>query len=127
MSISRRQALQIGAAGAALAAAGCRPALRGVIGDDLPTVIEAPKLEMDPTFKLLGRIGFGARPGDVQRVGSMGRPAYIEQQLKADQGEPLQLQVQLGFLDALQIESAELVDLTPDEIKQGMQDAFTQT
>ena len=33
---------------------------------------------------VLNRLGFGARPGDVERVKSMGLDKYVEQQLNPD-------------------------------------------
>ena len=42
---------------------------------------ETPLSEEEKIIHLLNRLGFGPRPGDLERVGGMGIRAYIERQL----------------------------------------------
>ena len=82
------------------------------------------------SLHLLNRLAFGPRPGDVQRVGTMGVDAYISQQLHPDSIPlPDELQHELAAYDTLKLTSRELFekygpperkpgeDLTPEELK----------
>src|SRR6186713_359910 len=51
--------------------------LTTVVGSPAPT----PPTDQERITHILGRLGFGARPGDVERVQKMGIREYIEQQL----------------------------------------------
>lgn len=56
--------------------------LAGRLGDGLPgKVSTASENEIDPDFHLLNRAGYGARPGDLDRVQEMGADAWIAEQL----------------------------------------------
>jgi uncharacterized protein (DUF1800 family) len=89
MEVTRRQFLQAGAAAGAFAAG--TPALNGSSGFELrrrptfrwaaqSTDIDAPPIEVH----LLNRCTFGARPGDLDHVQSLGLDDWIEEQLNPE-------------------------------------------
>jgi uncharacterized protein (DUF1800 family) len=57
---------------------------------------------------VLNRLGFGARPGDVERVRAMGVDRYIEQQLHPEQITDATLEAKLQNLPTLRMTIAEL-------------------
>jgi uncharacterized protein (DUF1800 family) len=86
---SRRDLLRTGAAFAALAALPGCDRLVGVVpgvDDGLPDQVGLPGIAgIESDFHLLARAAYGARPGDVERVRSMGRTAWIEEQLRPEE------------------------------------------
>ncbi|MBA2732744.1 MAG: DUF1800 family protein, partial [Acidobacteria bacterium] len=56
----------------------------------------------------LNRLGFGARPGDVEKVRSMGLERYIEQQLFPDKITDAVAEAKVKNLPALQLSTGEL-------------------
>jgi uncharacterized protein (DUF1800 family) len=77
-----------GIAAASVSLAGCEPLIGHVareIGEAIPASIGATsEASIDPAFHLLSRAAFGPRPGDVDRVRSMGDEAWIDEQLAPD-------------------------------------------
>jgi uncharacterized protein (DUF1800 family) len=59
---------------------------------------------------VLNRIGFGARPGDVDRVRQTGLAAYIDQQLRPDQVSDAALDARLAAFTTLSMSTRELAD-----------------
>ncbi|HYR46950.1 MAG TPA: DUF1800 domain-containing protein [Thermoanaerobaculia bacterium] len=59
---------------------------------------------------VLNRLGFGPRPGDVERVLSMGLPAYIEEQLHPERLADPVVDVKLAGLPTVRMTDAELVE-----------------
>lgn len=57
---------------------------------------------------VLNRLGFGARPGDVQRVKAMGLENYINQQLAPEKIDDAVAENKVKDLDALKMTTAEL-------------------
>src|ERR1051326_8750661 len=57
---------------------------------------------------VLNRIGFGARPGDVERVRHMGLAAYIDQQLHPERIPDSQLLARLAGFETLTKSSREI-------------------
>jgi uncharacterized protein (DUF1800 family) len=57
---------------------------------------------------VLNRIGFGARPGDVERVQKMGLEAYIDQQLSPERVPDEALAARLAELKTISISTREL-------------------
>jgi uncharacterized protein (DUF1800 family) len=57
---------------------------------------------------VLNRIGFGARPGDVERVRQMGLAAYIEQQLRPDRIPDTQMAARLSGFGTLTLSSRQI-------------------
>jgi uncharacterized protein (DUF1800 family) len=57
---------------------------------------------------VLNRLGFGARPGDVERVKAMGLNSYIEQQLHPEKINDEVAEAKVKNLNALQLSTPEL-------------------
>jgi len=62
---------------------------------------------------VLNRLGFGARPGDVERVKAMGVDKYIEQQLSPDKIDDAASEAKLQNLETLRMPTAELYEKYP--------------
>src|SRR5687768_4756597 len=62
---------------------------------------------------VLNRLGFGARPGDVERVKSIGLDKYIEQQLHPDKIDDSATEAKLQNLTALRMTTPELYEKYP--------------
>lgn len=62
---------------------------------------------------VLNRLGFGARPGDVERVKTMGVEKYIEQQLNPEKIDDSASEAKLQNLETLRMSSAELYEKYP--------------
>ncbi len=76
----------------------------------LPKPWHAASLSTDPkVLHVLNRVSFGPRPGDIERVKSMGVDAYIKSQLSPESiPEPPQLRKQLNNLETLELNAVEL-------------------
>jgi uncharacterized protein (DUF1800 family) len=59
---------------------------------------------------VLNRIGFGARPGDVERVRQIGLAAYIDQQLRPERIPDTQMTERLAGLDTLALSSRQIAE-----------------
>ncbi|MEH2318502.1 DUF1800 domain-containing protein [Nostoc sp.] len=70
----------------------------------------AASIPVEPkVLHIINRLSFGPRPGDVQRVESMGVERYIQEQLSPDSiPEPQSLTSQLKQLDTLHLNPVEL-------------------
>src|SRR5689334_6451734 len=62
---------------------------------------------------VLNRLGFGARPGDVERVKAIGLDKYIELQLNPNKIDDSASEARLQNLDALRMTTAELYEKYP--------------
>src|SRR5438045_7294815 len=62
---------------------------------------------------VLNRLGFGARPGDVERVKSMGVDKYIETQLWPEKIDDSASEAKLQNLETLRMSTAELYERYP--------------
>jgi uncharacterized protein (DUF1800 family) len=62
---------------------------------------------------VLNRLGFGARPGDVERVRAMGLDAYIEQQLHPERINDAVADAKIKNLATLNMTTAELYEKYP--------------
>jgi len=132
-SVSRRaylqRALKVAAiAGVAGSGAGCsrlgqRFTKPAAVAPDTSSPHALPQNEGENITRLLNRVAFGARPGEVARVASMGRAAYLDEQLQADSGEKLLLQVRLRGLEVLRSNAIELRDLQETEVLRQLQQA----
>src|SRR2546425_2104504 len=63
---------------------------------------------------VLNRLGFGARPGDVERVKAMGLDKYIEQQLSPEKIDDSATEARLQNLETLRMTTAELYGKYPE-------------
>jgi uncharacterized protein (DUF1800 family) len=83
MKLSRAQFL--GGAAAAMGGmslTGCVPALRHLSAPELPARLgQAEAGAHDPAWRVLNRMAYGPRPGDLERVRAMGVDAFVEEQL----------------------------------------------
>src|SRR5260370_25957767 len=74
----------------------------------------AAKLSEDQRIlHVLNRLGFGARPGDVERVKAMGIDNYIVQQLFPEKIDDSASEAKLQNLETLRMSSAELYENYP--------------
>src|SRR5256714_15566895 len=62
---------------------------------------------------VLNRLGFGARPGDVERLKAMGVDKYIEQQLFPEKIDDTASEAKLQNLETLRMSTAELYERYP--------------
>lgn len=87
MKLPRRQVLGLGAVslGAALLS-GCETLEQRVLKPKLPAEALPPPAERlgSPAVRLLSRVAYGPRPGDVARVEQIGAAAYVDEQLHPD-------------------------------------------
>lgn len=63
---------------------------------------------------VLNRLGFGARPGDVEKVRAFGIDAYIEQQLHPESIQDSTAEAKLANLDVLNMTTAEIFEKYPN-------------
>src|SRR5260370_18619171 len=74
----------------------------------------AAKLDEDQRIlHVLNRLGFGARPGDVERVKAMGLDNYIEQQLFPEKIDDSASEAKLQNLETLRMSTADLYEKYP--------------
>ena len=59
---------------------------------------------------MLNRLGFGPRPGDVEKVRAMGTQAYIEQQLRPDRLSDAAMEARLAEFSTLGMTSREIAE-----------------
>ena len=79
-----------------------------------PASKSAVKLSEDQRIlHMLNRLGFGARPGDLERVKAMGIDNYITQQLFPEKIDDSASEAKLQNLGALRMTSAELYEKYP--------------
>jgi len=64
-------------------------------------------------FHVLNRLGFGARPGEVERVKAMGLDKYIDLQLNPQKIDDAATEARLQNLDALRMTTAQLYEKYP--------------
>lgn len=80
------------------------------------TAAKAKSLTEDQKIlHVLNRLGFGARPGDVERVRQTGVEKYVEQQLDAQKINDAALEARLQNFDALKMSNAELFAKYPNQ------------
>ncbi len=80
----------------------------------MPASKSAAKLSEDQRIlHVLNRLGFGARPGDVERVKAMGIDNYIAQQLSPEKIDDSASEAKLQNLETLRMSTAELYEKYP--------------
>src|SRR6476661_4559088 len=70
--------------------------------------------EEQKILHVLNRLGFGARPGDVERVKAMGLQKYIDQQLNPSSIDDSALDAKVKNLDVFNLSTAELFAKYPN-------------
>jgi uncharacterized protein (DUF1800 family) len=68
-----------------------------------PSLAPFPQSDTRATLHVLNRVAFGPRPGDLERVGAIGRENYIDQQLHPERIADEALNERLAALTALPI------------------------
>lgn len=110
----KRDAAAIAATGVVLA--GCAEILHRT-ASHLPE--KASPVVPGPESRLASRLGFGPAPGQIDEIKKLGIDAYIEQQLKGDQPEPMMLTAQIQRLEVMQCDPIDLLDIPdPEAIRQ---------
>ncbi|HYP28414.1 MAG TPA: DUF1800 domain-containing protein [Blastocatellia bacterium] len=94
---------------ASLAPGGTTP----VAGADRSKASSSRLTEDQKILHALNRLGFGPRPGDVERVKRMGLDKYIEQQLNPGRIDDSALEARLGPFKSLDMSIAEIYDKYP--------------
>ena len=74
---------------------------------------------------VLNRLGFGPRPGDVERVEKMGIDAYIRQQLAPEKIDDAAAEKAVAELDTLKMDSSHLMDEYYADIRRFLQQQRT--
>jgi len=120
VKLSRRELFSVGAM--AVVATGCAPTARRFAAD-IPQDLTPPTGEVEPTYRLVNRLSFGQKPGELSRVRAIGHAAYLEEQLSADLPEPVDLTMQLYRLDALRMDSHEMEELPLEVVLSQLQQA----
>src|ERR1700676_5358996 len=69
--------------------------------------------EEEAILQALNRLGFGPRPGDLERVKEMGLQKWIDQQIHPDSVNDSALEARLDRFPTLMMSSAKLVDEFP--------------
>ena len=73
-----------------------------------------PLTEDQKISHILNRLGFGARPGDVEKVKAIGVSKYIEQQLNAPVTDKAEVAARLKNFEVLNMETAEIFAKYPN-------------
>src|SRR5215510_7136523 len=73
----------------------------------------APLNESQRITHLLNRIGFGPRPGDVERVRQMGVDKYIDQQLHPERIDDNSVQARLANYPSLHMSLTDIQEKYP--------------
>ena len=84
-----------------------------------------PKAALSETQKILhvlNRLGFGPRPGDIERVRKMGLESWIEQQLDPASIPDIEMAQRLAGLETLKMTPAQtLVKYPPPQLLRGIE------
>jgi len=120
MDFTRRDCIRIGIAGGALSAAGGCARLANHFAEHHSDAALPPG-DVDATTRLVNRVTFGPRPGDVATAKSAGHQAYVASLLEPDDDEDLRLQFLLDKLDVFQMQAYETRDLPEDEVIRQLQ------
>jgi uncharacterized protein (DUF1800 family) len=80
-----------------------------------PTTDDQPLTDRQKIIHVLDRLGYGPRPGDVERVEKMGLDRYIEQQLHPERIDDSELESDLAKFDILTIDATDLYQTFRDE------------
>ena len=92
---------------ALVAAAGLLSITAGQVAAERESAIPA-RPDVKTITHVLNRIGFGPRPGDVERVKQIGLAAYIDQQLRPDRVPNDAMDARLAEFTTLAMDSKEL-------------------
>jgi hypothetical protein len=111
MTISRRKFSEIAAVAAGASLAGCRSTFRHSPSQPLEYAPPADAGPLGSVRRVLNRLCYGPRPGDVERVASLGVQAFIEEQLHPERiEENPRLTSRLRDFDTLNLDASEAQD-----------------
>ncbi len=124
MKLSRREVLAagglVGVTGVGLS--GCGVVARKARQDEKRReALIAPALIGHEDAQLLSKVGYGPNSRDLMEVQKLGRQAWLEAQLKADQPEEKWMQLQISGLDIHQYGSMEMRDIPEEVVLQQLQ------
>jgi uncharacterized protein (DUF1800 family) len=80
-----------------------------------PIAEDQPLTDRQKIIHVLNRLGYGPRPGDVERVEKMGLDRYIEQQLHPERIDDSELESDLAKFDILTMDATDLYQAFRDE------------
>jgi uncharacterized protein (DUF1800 family) len=113
MKLSRSQFIGLAAATAGgLSLTGCTEVTRRLSAPALPGQLGGADVGPDdPVWRVLNRMAYGPRPGDVERVQSIGVDAYVEEQLAPERiEETWAAWMRLLPMDTLDMDAADAED-----------------
>lgn len=121
MNLSRRELLGQGLASLALGSSGCdvaRDIARAFDKSDLPERFETATTEtVDDDVHFLSRVTMGPRPGDLEVVRSMGRAAYLREQLSTSLDPGMRWRLRADNADVMHMPPDLLFELAPEPIE----------
>ena len=123
MNVSRRQCLQVAAGSSVLALTGCARVSTVARRFQTHAELGAPSVPVTDEVRLLNRAGFGPSPQDMKLLKSMGKEAWVDQQLAGTAIEDPILQVELRSLDVEVVDGMDLRDLPVGAILTQLQQA----
>src|ERR1044071_1357181 len=90
-------------------------AIAPVVADTKPKVASGKGSADDQKIvHLLNRIGFGPRPGDVERVRAMGVDKYIDQQLHPERIDDAATEARLKGIESIHMSRQEIAEKYPE-------------
>lgn len=81
----------------------------GSDADKAKTISEDQKI-----LHVLNRLGFGARPGDVEKIKAIGLQKYIDEQLNAGSGDSAEVAARLKNFEVLNMQTSEIFAKYPN-------------
>jgi uncharacterized protein (DUF1800 family) len=78
----------------------------------------APLSDREKVIHVLDRLGFGARPGDIERVEKMGLEKYIRQQMQPDRIDDTAVEKKLAAFSTLTMSAEDLAESFRAEMRQ---------
>lgn len=108
-----------------IALGGCEHVISGIsqrLGDKLPPVIELPAVgdKIDPHFHLLSRATYGAWPGDLARLKSMGAKAWLEEQLNPERIDDKACELRARRFESLEIDAGTAYEFRREAIRKDL-------
>ncbi len=123
MRFNRRNLLSAGAAGAAGLLAGCSRLVRWFTPATLPTPSALEAQALPPHVRALGRVTFGPRAEDIERVARSGWEDYIEEQLNPGTDDEPAATWRVRSADLLGLSAGDLFNFREAEVLAQLQQA----
>lgn len=108
-----------------IALGGCEHVISGIsqrLGDKVPPVIELPPLseKIDSHFHLLSRATYGAWPGELARIKSMGAKAWLEEQLNPERIDDKACELRARRFESLEIDAGTAYEFRREAIRRDL-------